>query len=71
MNFLRVTRINNPTSPDGETVYVNADEVKYFTAHEDGGANLHLIHEDLPMQIQECCDDLILQMKADTGPTTP
>lgn len=70
MSFFSVTRINNPTSIEEEPVYVNLNEVKYFSAHAEGGASLFLVHEELPMQVKEPCEDLMMQLRSETTPGT-
>ena len=62
MRFLRVTRTNNPTTPVEEVIYVNSREVKYLCGAEEGGSLLHLIHEEVPMQVRESCEELLARL---------
>lgn len=64
MNILRVTRGNNPASNEPELLFVNLAEVKYFSPGTNCGTVMHLIHEEMPLQIEESCEDIVEQLRA-------
>lgn len=62
--FIRATR-RNPQEPDSpaEEIYVNTGAVQYMTDNPEGGTLIHLLNEDMPMQVQESCEELVRRLR--------